>query len=300
MKPFLNLLLLVLTLLLLLASYRLGSDSKYDLPYHGKRQIAVRVIRDLSYGLDSEKEANLLDLYLPLHLRKGLPLVVWIHGGGWRMGDKNYPPFYLLTQHGFAVASINYRLSNEAKFPAQIHDCSAALSWLSKHAQEFDIDGNRIGIWGASAGGHLVALIGTARNAEGLPWADQLKQSAKNVRAVCDWAGPADLLEIMTKRRPVALAGMVSDFLPDQSKDNWARQASPTTYVSKNGPAFLVMHGDIDMVVPVEQSIELSRMLKAKGADCSLVILPGVGHILDSAKNRDKVLHFFQRTLNQQ
>jgi acetyl esterase/lipase len=258
---------------------------------------SVRVVRDIPYDVHNTRKGNLLDLYLPLRMKEPLPLVVWIHGGGWITGDKNIAPFALLTQRGFAVASINYRLSKEAKFPAQIQDCSAALKWLNDHASDYGIDANRIGVWGASAGGHLASLIGTARDAHTPGWANALSQSAKNVKAVCDWNGPTDLLTIISKEKNSGLAGMVFDFLPEKSVDTWAIEASPITYVTPTNLTFLIVHGDKDDVVPLEQSKKLSEMLKAKGVHCTLTILPGAGHVFATTEILNQAIQFFEKTL---
>jgi acetyl esterase/lipase len=288
---------IILTLVLVIASCQLGANAQFYLSNRDELEIPVRIVRDLAYGPNNKQGGNLLDLYLPARTNQLMPLVVWIHGGGWREGTKEPAPFFLLTKNGFALASINYRLSKEARFPAQIQDCAEALKWLSANARMYNIDKNRIGIWGGSAGGHLVALIGTARDAQAPEIMADLKQSARGVKAACDWCGPTDLTALIAKSPKSLLTQMVLDFLPQESVDVWARQASPVTYANKNCPSFLIVHGDKDNVVPIEQGRELSEMLKAKGADCSFVIAEGDGHNLASDKNVNQVLQFFRKTL---
>ena len=145
--------------------------------------------RDLVYARAGAKDL-LLDLYLPEGAPRPLPLVVWIHGGGWRNGAKEQTPARRLVERGYAVASINYRLSGEAIFPAQIHDCKAAVRWLRANAAKYGLDAGRVAAWGSSAGGHLVALLGTSGGIMelegGLGNADQ----SSRVQAVVDFFGP--------------------------------------------------------------------------------------------------------------
>jgi len=122
---------------------------------------AVRVERNLEY-VPGGHERNKLDLYLPAMAEKPLPVVVWIHGGAWRAGSKEGCPAVGLVSRGYAVASINYRLSQHAVFPAQIEDCKAAIRFLRAAAKQYKLDPDHVGVWGASAGGHLVALLGTS------------------------------------------------------------------------------------------------------------------------------------------
>src|SRR5204863_10043821 len=118
-------------------------------------------------GEADNHERHSLDLYVPKSERP-LPLVIWIHGGGWQAGNKANPPLLGLTQKGFAVASINYRFSQHAVYPAQIQDCKAAVRFLRKNADKYHLDPDHFGAWGASAGGHLVALLGTSGDAKDL------------------------------------------------------------------------------------------------------------------------------------
>src|SRR5687768_12543691 len=160
-----------------------GTQTKYDLPY-----------------VENGKSSQSLDLFIPAGATadKPLPLVVWIHGGGWRQGDKARCLALPLLAHGYAVASINYRLSGEAQFPAQIHDCKAAIRWLRANAKEHGIDADRIGVWGSSAGGHLVALLGTSGDVKELEGELGNAGVSSRVQAVCDFFGPAELSSVTT------------------------------------------------------------------------------------------------------
>jgi acetyl esterase/lipase len=215
-----------------------------------------------------------LDLYTP-QKAKQVPLIVWIHGGAFLFGSKEgFPvepvPLHFLLE-GYAVASINYRLSLEAVFPAQLEDCKAAIRWLRAHADEFGVDPNRIGVWGASAGGNLAALLGTTGEVRDFEVGENLDYSSR-VQAVCDFYGPTDFLQMDTKRLP---DGQIHD-APDspesklvggpiQDNPDKVRRVNPITYVNKNAPPFLIVHGALDRLVPFNQSQLLVAALEAAG-----------------------------------
>lgn len=241
----------------------------------------VHVLRNLEYARVGDR-ALLLDLYLPEQAQGPLPVVVWIHGGAWRAGNKEGTPAVRLVPKGYAVASISYRLSQEAVWPAQIQDCKAALRWLRAHAQEYGLDPDRFAAWGASAGGHLAAMLGTAGDAREWEVGENLGFSSR-VQAVCDFFGPADFTTI--GYYPCALdhlgpdspeAQLIGASLTDHPDK--ARAASPNTYITADDPPFLIMHGDMDWVVPWTQSQELYDQLRAAGVAATLVIVPGAGH----------------------
>jgi acetyl esterase/lipase len=127
--------------------------------------LGVKAMRDVAYARIDGKPL-LLDLYLPVKAARPMPVIVFIHGGAWRTGSKERCPAIVMTAQGFAVASIDYRLTDEAVFPAQIYDCKGAIRWVRAHAKEYGLDPDRIGVWGNSAGGHLVALLGTSGGAK--------------------------------------------------------------------------------------------------------------------------------------
>jgi len=199
-------------------------------------------------------------------------------------------------------SSINYRLSQHAIFPAQIEDCKAAVRWLRVHAPEHGIDPDRIGVWGASAGGHLVALLGTTGNVKEF---DRGKDSAvsSRVQAVCDWFGPTDFTQ-MSK-----CPGDMDHDAPDspesqlvggsvQENKAQARRANPITYVSKDDPPFLIMHGDKDPLVPLNQSELLADALKKAGVEVTFHVVKGAGHGFGGRENFELVRNFFARHLH--
>jgi len=189
-----------------------------------------------------------------------------------------------LLQRGIAVASIAYRFSQEATFPAQIHDCKAAVRWLRTHAGEYGLDGGRFGAWGASSGGHLVALLGTSggvKELEGNVGGDL--DASSRVQAVCDFFGPTDFLAMVGKASSIPhgaadspesllIGGAIAEH-PGRVK-----QANPITYVTKDAPPFLIVHGDSDPLVPPSQSQMLHDALKKAGADSTLYIVQGGSH----------------------
>lgn len=220
---------------------------------------SVVVHRDVPY-VGGGHGRQTLDLYLPANAQ-GLPIVIYIHGGGYRMGDKTEIVDVQVTdllEEGYAVASINYRLSQHAHFPAQIEDCRAAVRWLRAHAERYGLDPDRIGVVGTSAGGHLAALLGTTGNADVFDRGDHLAHPSR-VQAVVDFYGPVDFLRI---DRHVAELGLERDPSraeqlfggPVAEKRALAVQANPITYVDAEDPPFLLIHGDSDPVVPYRQS----------------------------------------------
>lgn len=239
----------------------------------------AKVLRDVEYARLSEKRSLKLDLYLPGPAGKDAarPVVIWVHGGGWRGGSKNGTPATALIADGFVVASVEYRLSGEAKFPAQINDCKGAVRFLRANAGKYGLDPNAFGAWGSSAGGHLVALMGTAGDANELEGdVGGNPNVSSRVQAVCDWFGPTDLRSNRRRAIPspvtLLLGGMPAD------KPQLARQASPVAFVSKDDPPFLIVHGDRDPVVPLSQSERLHESLKEAGVASELHVVKGAGH----------------------
>ena len=223
-----------------------------------------------------------LDLYLPA--RPSGPLLVWIHGGGWRAGTKDNPPGLVLVGGGVTVASVEYRFSQDAIFPAQIEDCKAAIRWLRAHAKEYGYDPKRVAVWGASAGGHLTALLAVTGQMRDFDVGENLDQSSA-VQCAVDLFGPSDfpaydpsLPEPMVQRENAnsVLAQLLGG--PVSQKLELAKRASPVTWVTKNAAPMLIMQGTKDPLVPVDQSQRLANKLKAAGAEVKLEIIEGAGH----------------------
>lgn len=259
------------------------------------------------YGRYINNGANLLDLYLPDHSansptvnKKEFPLIVFIHGGAWQSGDKSMVPNpEEFTRRGYALASINYRLTGDAPFPAQIEDCKAAVTWLRSHAKIFRIDPTCIGVWGVSAGGHLAALLGTTCDINSPAWAAPGNNHCQ-VQAVCDWCGPTDLCTIAKQAGPdFTLSRAIRLLLggTPEAKPLLAREASPVTYIKKELPPFLIVHGAKDTIVPAEQSREFARALGAARIRPNLKIVPGASHMLANTDTIKQAFRFFDLVL---
>jgi acetyl esterase/lipase len=240
------------------------------------------VHRDLFYVSNGHQRQK-LDLYLPGSGRK-LPLIVWVHGGAFRMGSKeDGVPFDYLGE-GYAVASINYRLSQHAIFPAQIEDCKAAVRWLRAKARVFDLDPHRFGAWGPSAGGHLVAMLGTTGDVKEFDVGENLGESSR-VEAVVDYFGPTDFLQMDDHRLPDGQVHNTPDSPESEliggsiqeNRDKVAK-ANPITYITPDATPFLIVHGELDPLVPHHQSELLAAALKNAGVSVSFYTVEGGGH----------------------
>ncbi|MEN3944178.1 alpha/beta hydrolase [Prosthecobacter sp. SYSU 5D2] len=263
----------------------------------GELPPGVKVLRDVEYSRPAGHPL-LLDLYLPeKRTSKPLPVILWVHGGGWKNGSKDRCPATWLVPEGYAVASINYRLIPDHQWPAQMHDCRAAVRWLRAYAGTYGLHAGRIGAWGSSAGGHLVALMGTVDTS-----ADE------RVQAVIDWFGPSDLLTMPPNvlsdnrtREDLAQANgalLLGGIVMDQPEK--ARAASALHHVSSNDAPFLIMHGTADEQVPVDQSQRLHDRLLAARVPSTLHLIPGAGHggkEFSSPQVRQLILTFLDRHL---
>lgn len=272
----------------------------------------MKVWTDLVYHEVDGRELK-LDLYRPEDVAMGdaCPLIVWIHGGGWFTGSKENPRGLRHVDRGYALASVEYRLSGEAKFPAPLQDCKAAVRWLQAHAGAYGLDGERIGIWGGSAGGHLALLIGATR---GLPASDgglEPLGPPVDVQAVCSWYGPTNFLTM--DDRPGAIEHLAADSpesrllgAPVTERPDLVALASPMTYLSEARgaklPPFLLMHGTADTVVIYEQSEALQAVLETLGAESTLVLLADLDHGFPGEHMQwdaiwNQMDRFFDRTL---
>ncbi len=265
----------------------------------------VKALRDLEY-VTGGHERHRLDLFLPEKAPGPLPLIIWVHGGGWRNGSKDgCPPLRQgFLERGYAVASINYRLSSHAVFPAQIEDCKAAIRWLRAHASEYGLDAGKFGVWGSSAGGHLVALLGTSGDVKEFDVGGNAGTSSR-VQAVCDFYGPTDFVKFASTPGYESHASATSPEAnllggaPLENKDKAAR-ASSITYITKDDPPFLIVHGDKDPVVPLNQSEALHAALETAGMGTHLHIIHGAGHGGAGFAGQDitdMVAKFFDETL---
>lgn len=268
-----------------------GVEAKRDIPYAGK-----------------ENPRQKLDLYLPKKRNddKPLPIVVFIHGGGWKAGDKasglrNIAPY--VSSGDYAGVSAGYRLTNEAQWPAQINDCKAAIRWVRANAKEYGLDAQHIAVWGSSAGGHLVSMLGTSGDVKELEGQlGTFTDQSSRVQAVINYYGPENFLTTVTQSSTVdrtmpdypealLIGGRVQD-VPDAAK-----HASPVTYISKDDPPFLTAHGTKDPLVHFAQATELHETLKKAGVSSVLLTMQNGGHGFASKDLDNTVKRFLYREL---
>lgn len=269
---------------------------------------------DIPYGTGGGREL-LMDVLrpdVPPHPER--PAVIWVHGGGWRGGVREPHPNRMLARRGFVTASISYRFSQEATFPAQIHDVKAAIRALRANATRWGIDPERIGIWGHSAGGHLAALAAVSAGIPALEGDGDSPDESSNVQAAVPMSAPTDFLMDWYAdsgfpphdgfSAVVELLG--GDDLADPDVRERARLASPVALASANAAPMLVVHGSLDDLVPVGQARTLVTTLLDLGVEASLLELPRNDHSQelllgpeDGAMSpaRREIVDFFVRTL---
>ena len=258
------------------------------------------VHRDLIYGQVGDRKLP-LDLYLPPDTSAPVPVVIWVHGGAWRGGGKgNGGQARNMITRGFAVVDVEYRLSGEALFPAQIEDCKTAVRWVRANAKKYDLDPDRIGAWGASAGGHLVALMGLTHDEKAFETPEHSPYSSR-VQAVCNWYGPTDFLRMNDFEGRIdhdAADSPESRLIggPIQENEEKVAAANPITYVSKNDPPMLIVHGENDLSVPYNQSELLYAAMKKAGLDVALHKVANAGHGFRNP-TRDSVVSLSARFL---
>jgi len=266
-------------------------DAKLDLPYAA-----------------TENPRQRLDLYLPKSRKsdKPLPVIVFIHGGGWQAGSKSSGIGSIgrfVSGGDYAGVSVGYRLTNEAQWPAQIHDCKAAIRWIKANAKEYGFDASKIGVWGTSAGGHLVSFLGTSGDVKTLEGTlgKHLDQDSK-VNCVVNFFGPENFITMVTQESTIdrktadypeakLLGGRVQD------KTEAAKEASPVTHVSAGDAAFLTAHGTKDPLVPYAQGQEIDAALKKAGVESLLITMTNGGHGFRSTELDERVQQFFDKHL---
>ncbi len=261
----------------------------------------TRTERDLVYGSASGRELK-LNLYLPPD--DGVkPLIIWIHGGAWMMGSKDGPsPAQQFVTSGYAVVHVGYRLSQVAKWPAQMHDCKAAVRWLRANAEKYHLDPKRFAAWGSSAGGHLVAVLGTSGGVPELEGTSNDLKTSSSVQAIVDWFGPTDFLQMNKFRSNIAhdeARSPESQLIggPIQENKDAAAKANPITYIGRieAPPPYLIMHGTKDELVPFNQSELLRGALQVAHADVTFHPVTGAGHGFGGEQNIAPVREFLAR-----
>jgi acetyl esterase/lipase len=243
----------------------------------------VKVLKDIKYAKVGDISLK-LDLYQPPKSETKAALIVWIHGGAWSKGSKNRCPIAWITAHGFAIASVDYRLSGTAKFPALVHDCKGAIRWLRANADRYGYAAERIGVAGSSAGGHLAALVGTSGDVKALEGdvGGHLDQSSR-VHAIVDMFGPTDLFHNATVEKercdkPDCPLFQLLGGKPSERTDA-ARLASPVHNVTPDDPPIIILHGteDKSLVKTFQGRFLHEKYLKA-GLQSTFQVIEGAGH----------------------
>ncbi len=257
----------------------------------------ARVMKDIPYTAHPHARQT-LDLYLPKDNAQGpATLIVWMHGGAWMLSNKDWNNVKYLVKHGYALASVDYRLSDDARFPAQIQDCNTALNFLLTNAAAYGYSPKHFAVGGASAGGHLALLLGLARNEKAFGADPSVKPFA-----ILDFFGPTDLTSLLDETeghshqvQDVALRRLFGSPLTDHL--DMIRAASPMTYVNPENPPVLILHGDKDDLVPYGQSQKLRTRLDEAGVRNDLITVKGAGHdgpMFETPDIQEKILSFLQ------
>jgi acetyl esterase/lipase len=286
---------------------------------HAQRDSLIKAIfpkgtvmhQNIPYAGDTEKK-HLLDIYLPANATANTPLLVWVHGGGWMVNDKYADMSYMnstiraIINNGYALASIDYRFSSQAVFPAQVQDCNLALEYLYQHAADYKLDKRKIGLIGFSAGGHLASLMGLSHNNSIKDFYTDGRKPSFSIRCVVDFYGPSDLIALginppadtsLSNGRD-ALSLLLGALVVD--RPDLAKRASPITYVDKQDPPFIIIQGEKDDGVPQSQSKVLHSWLKLSGVYSELIVVPGAPHfgvMFDAADIRERIIGFLGKYL---
>lgn len=259
--------------------------------------------QNIQYDSDTLKKHR-LDLYLPKNAKANTPLVIWIHGGAWKLNDKYADMGYMkntikaMLDHGYALASIDYRHSTTAIFPAQIQDCFHAVQFLHSHAKEYKIDDTGFVLMGFSAGGHLASLLALSHN-NNVDIFHPGKKHSFTISGVVDFYGPSDFILFYGTALPEKDDSPIGTLLGASplERPDLSRVASPVTYVDKADPPFLIIHGEKDPDVPVTQSYLLRSYLTLANVPNELIVVkdaPHYGVMFDVDSVRSKVLAFLQ------
>ena len=268
---------------------------------------------DIAYANASPSQK--LDIYLPNEGGGPFAVILSIHGGAFKGGDKadgQITPMLEGLKRGYAVVSVNYRLSGEAIFPAQIQDVKAAVRWIRANAAKFKLNPDKIASWGGSAGGHLSAMVGTSGGVKELEDLSQgNSDQSSRVQAVVDWFGPTDFLKMDEQLKESKVNNPQTHCLPDSPESeligqniedapDLVRVANPETYITKDDPPFFIQHGLIDHLVPYQQSVNLANKLQPViGKEkVTLELLPGTDHggpNYQTEQNLNKVFAFLDK-----
>ncbi len=246
----------------------------------------------IEYGKVGDRSLK-LDLYRPLQAKQPLPLIIFIHGGGWKGGNRSDMAFYCITyaEKGYITATISYRFSQEAIFPAAVNDAKCAVRFLRANALKFGIDPNKFAVSGNSAGGHLSMMVGFSSDVPELEGEGGNPGVSSRVQAVIDYYGPTDCTTDFARKQKVLkdfLGGKTFEEAPDLYK-----KCSPLTYLTADDPPTLVIHGTIDDIVPIDQADTLAAKLKELGIPSMYARVEGWPHTMDLADAVNKYCRYY-------
>jgi acetyl esterase/lipase len=240
--------------------------------------LGIEEIREVVFGRGGSRLLR-LNIARPKQLPKEpMPAIVFIHGGAWRGGSYGGSQNYPFAAKGYFTVNIEYRLSGEATFPAQIHDCKAAIRWLRANAYKYNIDAERMGVWGSSAGGHLAALLGTSGDVAELEGEGGSEGFSSRVQAVVDLFGPTDFSKMGGRHNNIDSpeCQLVGGLLCERAE--LVSLANPITYVTPDDPPFLIIHGEKDRAVPFNQSELLDKAFRKAGVESTLIKVENGDH----------------------
>jgi acetyl esterase/lipase len=271
----------------------------------GHTEPTIKTTNDIEYARVAGQPLK-LDLYQPA--TGAAPLLVWVHGGAWEAGSKSPMPLTGLVEHGYAVASLDFHPASAARFPGQVHEIKAAIRFLRASARRYGYDARRIGILGASSGGHLAALVGTTNGQAELEGAlgDHPNESSA-VQAIVSYFGASNLTTILAQSTPFGLGirkPALQRLLGAQPEENeaTAKLASPVFQVDASDPPLLMLHGDQDPQMPINQSHELQGQYESHGLESHLIVVHGAAHggdVFFAPQNTERVAAFLDAHLRE-
>jgi acetyl esterase/lipase len=259
-------------------------------------------LENIPYAGDTLKK-HLLDIYLPPGATANNPLIIWVHGGAWMLNDKYADMGYMtntirkLIENGYAIASIDYRHSTTAIFPAQIKDCNQAVEFLSTHAKQYRVDPKKFILMGFSAGGHLASLLALSLNNNVTQFYPAKEKPSFQIKAVLDYYGPSNFLLFFGNADPSFVDNPIGILLGASplKRPDLSALASPVSYVDKNDPPFFIVHGEKDDQVPLAQSHLLKSYLDLSGVKNEITIVmnaPHYGEMFDTPEIQDRLFKF--------
>ncbi len=270
-------------------------------PSFGQTRAITPAHRNVAYAEDHASQC--IDVYLAKS-DKPTPVMIYIHGGGWRAGTKNNVPNWLkefVADGQLSVVSVEYRFTDVATHPAQVNDCLRAIQFVRQNAEKWNIDTRRLGVTGGSAGGHLSAYVALHDDAADVRSDDPVERQSSRVACAVSFAGPTDwtLLSSIEHRHPAyrQLIGYAPGTPAADLAAKLVNDVSPISFASKDDPPIMQVHGDNDVIVPIQHATNLHRKLESLGVESELVVIPGGNHSVAGAANSKRATAFVKRHL---